>query len=172
MDGLMGWAAWRSTRNQFQRLHFHWTWSRGAVWLTPRFTVGETDVLKTGGSGEVSLVPLCHLSQVTVQLGPFRTEPTPPPTQLILLCPRLLETTDTQLGFAETRKEFTGRQDSGVLHIKEASVSTQSPVGQPLPPAWWVRGDTAPAPRCPEPHTACRLPPRRLCPRQGQLTLL
>lgn len=48
MGGVVSWAAWRSTRNQSQRLQFHWTWPRVAIGLTLRFTVGETEVLKMG----------------------------------------------------------------------------------------------------------------------------
>lgn len=71
----------------------------------------------------MGLVPLCHPNQVTVELRPFRTEPTYYPVHSavsMLTCKQ----EDTQLEFAETRKGFTGRRDSGVLYTKEGSVNT------------------------------------------------
>lgn len=72
----------------------------------------------------MSLVPLCHPNQVTVQLRPFRTEPTYYPVHsAVSMLTRKQE--DTQLEFAETRKGFT---EGGILgfYTQRKALSTRS----------------------------------------------
>lgn len=111
----------------------------------------------------MGLVSLCHFSQVTMQLGPLYdialhpSYPTCSPMSMLYL-----QTRDTWLELTEARKEYTRRQGSGVL--KEGSVSTQSPVEQPLGPAWpggWE--GTRPGPIVPRASPPCHLPPDRVC---------